>query len=87
MYNTNLPLPIACGMVGALAGLIGGAFNNCFPVWVGAATGGSLGCVMCVVTALMPERAQIPVAQVVSNEPRIVIQNIYIITGSEKTVK
>jgi hypothetical protein len=84
MYN-HIPAPIACGMLGALAGFIGGGFNNCFPIWVGAATGGSLGCVMCIGIALMPE--PLPVAQVVSNEPRIVIQNIYIISGNDKVVK
>ena len=88
MYSP-IPAPAACGMVGALAGFIGGGFNSCFPVWVGAATGCSLGCVMCIVTAFMPERAVgLPVAQVVSHTAPVIIQNIYIIndtTGNSKT--
>ena len=86
MYSP-MPVPIACGILGALAGLIGGGFNNCFPVWVGASAGCSLGCVCCIVSALMPERAeQLPVARVV--ESPVIIQNIYIINdtiGANKT--
>jgi hypothetical protein len=86
MY-TPIPAPAVCGMVGALAGFIGGGFNSCFPVWVGAATGCSLGCVMCLVITT-ENVVGLPVAQVVSNAPPIVIQNIYIIndaTGISKT--
>lgn len=85
MYS-NIPMPFACGMCGAFAGLIGGGFNNCFPVWVGSLTGCSLGCALCIVGALMPERAVgLPVATPV---PTVIIQNIYIIndtTGNSKT--
>jgi hypothetical protein len=86
MY-TPVPLPIACGLVGALAGLMGGGFTNCFPVWVGTAAGSSLGCALCIVTALMPERATpLPVAAVAEREP-VIIQNIYIINDKSGEVK
>lgn len=38
MYNT-LPVPFAFAGLGAIAGLIAGGFNQCFPVWVGTVTG------------------------------------------------
>jgi len=83
----ELPAPIALGMCGALAGLIGGGFNNCFPVWVGAATGGSLGCILCIVSMWRQDvSALLPVAVPISSEP-VIIQNIYITyntSGSEK---
>jgi hypothetical protein len=85
----DLPAPIAFGMCGALAGLFGGGFNSCFAIWVGAATGGSLGCVLCIVSMCHHNvSAPLPVARPVSSEP-VVIQNIYItysISGSEKGV-
>lgn len=86
----DLPAPIVCGMCGALAGLVGGACNSCFPVWVGAITGGSLGCLLCIVHAIIPEPPQPPVAlrapvSVRTPEPMIV-QNIYItyVSGDSK---
>ena len=83
----EFPAPIAFGMYAALAGLICGGFNNCFPVWVGAATRGSLGCVLCLVSMWHHEvSATVPVVRPVSSEP-VVIQNIYITyntTGSGK---
>jgi len=76
----QLPPPIALGMCGAIAGLIGGGFNQIFPVWVGCATGSSIGCVVCIYMMMTPE----PVAQP-TPEP-IIIQNIYIthVLGSPK---
>ena len=47
MYE--LPLFISCGGCGAFAGLLGGGFNQCTPVWIGTAAGGSLGCVLSIV--------------------------------------
>ena len=83
MY-TDLPVPIACGMCGALVGLFGGGFSQCFPVWVGAATGGGLGCLCCIVQALMPERRSLPVAQPVRADP-VIVQNFYLVyTGQPK---
>ena len=83
MYG-ELPIPIACGMCGALAGLMGGGFSQCFPVWVGASTGAGLGCLCCIVHALMPERRSLPVAQPVQAAP-VIVQNIYVVyTGQPK---
>ena len=87
MHHSPLPLPFALGGLGAIAGLLGGGINQCFPVWVGAATGGSIGCVLCIATLIREETvvAQ-PVRVVHTNEP-VVIQNIYImydITGRSK---
>jgi hypothetical protein len=96
MYHSPLPVPCALGGLGAIAGLLGGGLNQCFPVWVGAATGGSIGCVLCI-GALIKEEAQ-PVRRISiggssgssrssgSSEP-VIIQNIYItyeITGRGK---
>jgi len=82
MYNP-LPAPFACGLCGAIAGLIGGGFNQCLPVWIGAATGASAGCVICVCLFLfdVPEP---PVAQIVRAAPTV-IQNIYIIEPTSLT--
>jgi len=84
--NYDLPAPIACGFLGSIAGLIGGGCNSCFPVWVGTATGCSLGCVICVVHLLMPEPPR-PQVQVRTPEP-VIIQNIYIthISGEAKNI-
>ena len=83
MYN-ELPAPIACGMCGALAGLFGGGFSQCFPIWVGAATGAGVGCLMCIVHVLMPERTPLPVAQPVRVDP-VIVQNFFVLyTGQAK---
>ena len=74
-----LPLPFAFAGLGAIAGLIAGGFNQCFPVWVGATTGVGVGCVCSVAMCLKEEMgASMPVAQVVSPEP-VIIQNIYFV--------
>jgi hypothetical protein len=73
MYNV-LPLPIVCGFCGACAGLLGGGLNQCFPVWVGAVSGGSLGTLICLVGCLLPQ--PLPVAQIA--QP-VIVQNIYIL--------
>ena len=88
MYNV-LPLPIVCGFCGACAGLLGGGLNQCLPVWVGAAVGGSLGSLICLITCLLPEPQSLPVAQVA--QP-VIVQNIYIIqsdalVGQEKSTQ
>lgn len=75
MY-TPLPVPFAFAGLGAIAGLIAGGFNQCFPVWVGTVTGVGVGCVCSVAMCLKEER--VPVAQVVSPEP-VIIQNIYFV--------
>ena len=84
MYN-SLPAPLACGICGALAGLIGGGFNQCLPVWIGAATGASAGCVICVCLCLF-DTPEHPVAKIV-RPVQTIVQNIYIIepTGAPKT--
>ena len=81
MY-TDLPAPIACAMCGAISGLFGGGFSQCFPVWVGASTGAGVGCLVCVVYALMPERKPLPVAQPVKVDP-VIVQNFYVIYSGQ----
>ena len=71
-----LPGPIACGMLGAFAGLLGGGCAQCFPVWVGATAGGGLGCIMCLVQCSM-ESPGPPVAKIATSQP-VVVQNIYV---------
>lgn len=90
MYS-SIPPPIALGMCGGLAGFIGGGFNQCFPIWVGTATGASLGCITCIYFMITPEPA-------VTTEPvvnaklvtlpinPVIVQNIYIITGNSKDI-
>lgn len=75
--NQQLPPPVVCGMCGALAGF---AFGNCqiYPVWLGAAIGGSLGCLMC---AIMCIAEPVPVI----TEP-IVVQHIHIFEGAPKVI-
>jgi hypothetical protein len=91
MMYPELPAPIALGMCGALAGLFGGGFSQCFPVWVGTATGCGLGCLICIVSVFRPEpnvSRDLPVATPTSVAP-VVIQNIYItyeISGVGKEV-
>jgi hypothetical protein len=88
--NTALPAPFAFAGIGALLGLFGGGFSQCFPVWVGAATGASIGCVFSVVICLKDERdSALPVAQPVSQGP-VIIQNIYFVydvNGQSKSVE
>lgn len=50
--NTQIPPPFVCGMCGTIAGL---AFGNCqiYPLWVGAASGASLGCLMTVYLCIL----------------------------------
>jgi hypothetical protein len=85
----ELPGPIAFGICGALAGWIGGGFNSCFPACVGAATGGTVGCVLCIISVWRQNvSAPPPVAVPISSGP-VVIQNIYITynpSGSGKDV-
>ena len=80
--NYEIPLPITFGMCGAFAGLIAGGCSQGFPVWVGTATGVSMGCALSVCLLLMPERPvpvqPAPVAVVQRQAEPIVIQNIYI---------
>ena len=80
--NTQLPAPIVCGMFGGCAGLI---FGNCqiFPVWVGAATGASVGCLMCMALCIADP---IPLAQIVRPEQPVIVQHIHIyeLSGAAK---
>jgi hypothetical protein len=93
MMYPELPAPIALGMCGALAGLIGGGCNQCFPVWVGASTGAGLGCVICIVSLFREEPRPGPITSVAATSVAatpvvpVVIQNIYItyeISGQAK---
>lgn len=68
-----IPLPISCAMFGAFAGLVGGGCNQSFPVWVGATSGASLGCAMCICAMMYKEEVTAPVVR----EP-IVLPNVYI---------
>ena len=70
----SLPAPIACAMLGSFAGLLAGGCNNCFPVWIGAASGGGLGCILCLIQCACEP---IPVAKIVT-EP-VIVNNIYIL--------
>jgi hypothetical protein len=70
-----LPAPAACAMFGAFAGLLGGGCAQCFPVWVGGASGAGLGCIICLVQCSM-ESPGPPVAKIASQP--VVVQNIYV---------
>ena len=70
-----LPAPLACAMLGSFAGLLAGGCSQCFPVWVGAASGGGLGCILCLLQCIL---VPIPVAKIASPEP-VIVQNIYIL--------
>ena len=80
--NTQLPPPLLCAMFGACAGLI---FGNCqiFPVWVGAASGGSVGCLICIAFCISDP---IPLAQIVRPEQPVIVQHIHIyeLSGAAK---
>ena len=83
-----LPAPVVLGLCGAFAGLLGGGCNQCFPVWVGAATGGSLGCVLCLLQSFLIPDKSLPIAKPVSSVP-VIIQNFHItyeITGQSKDI-
>jgi hypothetical protein len=86
MYH-ELPAPIALGACGALAGLIGGGFSQCFPVWVGASTGAGLGCVMCIVSLFREKPRPRPITSSPASVGPVIVQNIYItyeISGQAK---
>jgi len=76
MSSAQIPMPIAFSMLGAIAGFIFGGFNQCFPIWVGALTGCSTGCVLSV---LLP----LPVSEPPISE-QIIVQNIYVLYGMPK---
>jgi len=80
----ELPTPISCGILGALAGLAGGGCNQCFPVWVGAATGGSLGCAICLCMIFAPQ----PVRETVITVEPVAVNNVYIayLSGESKDI-
>ena len=77
----QVPLPITCAAFGSLAGLIAGGCNQCFPVWVGASTGVSVGCAFSIFLIFCYEPPPAPVEQVV-------VQNIYItyVSGDGKDI-
>jgi hypothetical protein len=83
MYNP-IGVPIACGFLGSVMGLVAGC-GQCFPVIVGSATGASVGCVICIYSACFP--SSIPVAKIADSQPTV-IQNVYIIssTGAPKFI-
>jgi len=76
----QLPAPIACGMLGAIAGLVGGGMNQCYPVWVGGVTGLSIGTAMSLIVVCKREEA--------SASPPVPVQQpiyiIYEISGQDK---
>ena len=80
----ELPTPISCGILGSLAGLAGGGCNQCFPVWVGAATGGSLGCAICICMMFIPK----PVEPVTTTTEPVIINNTYVayLSGESKDI-
>ena len=61
-------IPVCLGTCGAISGLVGGGCTQCFPIWVGASTGSSIGCIVCMYVAAMPE----PVTTHRSIEPRVI---------------
>ena len=81
-----IPAPIAFCMCGAMAGFIGGGFNQGLPILIGAATGMTLGCCMSVYACFSPNNVVLPIALPVSPEP-VIVQNIFItynVTGQSK---
>ena len=73
--NLQIPPPFVCSMFGACAGLV---FGNCqcFPVWVGAASGASIGCLMCIAMCIANP---LPVAKIVEQKQNtIIVQHIHI---------
>ena len=87
----EIPLPIACSFCGVLAGLVGGGCNQMLPVWIGAATGCSLGCALSIFFMCQPEpparQAIVAPAPIATPGPiPVIIQNVYIthISGDAK---
>jgi len=85
MDYSVIPAPVSGAALGSIAGLIAGSGMDCFPVWVGATTGGGLGCIISLGLMLLTDEPDTPVAQVAS-EP-VIIQNIYFISGAPKTTE
>ena len=89
MDYSVIPAPVSGAALGSIAGLIAGSGMDCFPVWVGATTGGGLGCIISLGLMLLTDKPEIPVAQVaqVASSDPVIIQNIYFISGAPKTTE
>lgn len=83
-------MPCVCGFVGSLFGFLFSLYHAdlCLGLTVGAGTGGSLGCVLCVWSCIVNPNSEkpLPIASVVGpiQEP-VVFQNIHVLnTGEQK---
>jgi hypothetical protein len=83
--NLQIPPPFVCALAGATVGAIAGGCQT-FPVCVGAATGASLGCAMCICLCFANPPEGLPVAKIIQPQQTIV-NHIHIYemsTGAQK---
>ena len=81
--NEQIPPPFVCALFGTTAGAIAGGCQI-FPVCVGAATGGVVGCIMCIALCIAKPP---PIAKIVFTKQEPIIVNhihIYELTGAPK---
>ena len=73
MYTRSYP-PISLTVCGALSGMACGGSNQLFAFWVGAITGASLACTVCIYKIVTLEQEVIPIQDL---QP-VIVDNTYI---------
>lgn len=73
MYTKSHP-PISLTVCGALSGLACGGSDQLFAFWVGAITGASVGCTICIYKVVTSENSVIPRQDL---QP-VIVDNTYI---------
>ena len=73
MYTQSHP-PISLTVCGALSGLACGGSDQLFAFWVGAITGASVGCTICIYKVVTSENSVIPRQDL---QP-VIVDNTYI---------
>ena len=73
MYTQSHP-PISLTVCGALSGLVCGGSDQLFAFWVGAITGASVGCTICIYKVVTSENSVIPRQDL---QP-VIVDNTYI---------
>jgi hypothetical protein len=80
---TEIPIPIACGVVGAIVGVIaGGCGSQTLPIIIGSSLGGGLGTLVSLLNCISNNYSETPEPSI-KKEPEKIINNPAI-NGSPK---